>query len=68
MTSFLLDLKHGLRMHLRSPGFALMAILTLALGVGAATAIFSVVNGVALRPLPFRDADRLTVLGYSSRA
>jgi predicted permease len=59
VSSFLLDLKHGLRMQLRSPGFALMAILTLALGVGAATAIFSVVNGVVLRPLPFRDPDRL---------
>ncbi|HXU68901.1 MAG TPA: ABC transporter permease [Polyangia bacterium] len=52
--SLILDFKHGLRILARSPGFAVMAILTLALGVGAATAIFSVVNGVLLKPLPFR--------------
>ena len=57
--SFLLDLKHGLRGLKRAPGFAAMAILTLALGVAAATTIFSVVSGVVLAPLPFRAPDRL---------
>jgi putative ABC transport system permease protein len=57
--SLLLDLKQALRMLRRSPGLALMAIVTLALGVAAATAIFSVVNGVVLRPLPFSQPERL---------
>jgi predicted permease len=59
VATFLLDLKQGLRMLRRAPGFALMATVTLALGVAAATAIFSVVNGVVLRPLPFVAPDRL---------
>jgi predicted permease len=59
VTAFWLDFKHGLRILSRSPAFALMAVLTLALGVGAATAIFSVVNGVILKPLPFRAPERL---------
>ena len=59
VASFILDLKHALRMLLRAPGFALMAIVTLALGVAAATTIFSVVSGVLLEPLPFHRPDRL---------
>ena len=47
----------------KSPGFALEVVLTLALGMGATTAIFSLVEGVLLRPLPFKDADRLVLLG-----
>ena len=56
------DLKIAVRHLLKSPGFAATAVLMLALGIGATTAIFSIVEGVLLRPLPFPHSDRLMVL------
>lgn len=56
------DLKIGARTFLRQPGFSVLAILTLAIGIAANTAMFSVVNGVLLRPLPFVDPDRVVVI------
>src|SRR5438034_2290 len=56
--------RHALRRLVRQPGFSLPVVLTLALGIGATTAVFAVVNGLLIRPLPYRDANRLVALGH----
>src|ERR1700722_7795634 len=56
------DIAHAARMLARNPGFAVAAVLSLAIGIGANTSIFSIIDALLLSPLPYRDADRLVIL------
>ncbi|HET8551807.1 MAG TPA: ABC transporter permease [Gammaproteobacteria bacterium] len=68
MNGFLQDIRFGLRQLAAKPGFAAAAILTLALGIGANTAVFSVLNGYLLKPLPYPHSSRLAAIGVDYTA
>ena len=61
------DIRYGLRAFVRAPAFTTVALLTIALGIGATTAIYSVVNAVILRPLPYPQSDRLVQMWMDNR-
>ena len=65
--SLVQDLRYGVRMLRKNPGFTAVAVLTLAIGIGANTAVFTVLNGVLLRPMPFPEADRLFLVSLTPR-
>src|SRR3954466_5036702 len=68
MNTLLYDLRYGIRMLLKNPGFTFAALITLALGVASSTAIFSVIDGVLLHPLPYPDSENIVVLDPTQRS
>src|SRR3989449_10120858 len=67
LENFIQDLRYGVRMLRRNPLFAGAAVITLGLGLGATLAVFNVVNGVLLRPLPYRDPERINIVWFAVR-
>ncbi len=67
MDSLIQDFRHAIRTLRRSPGFTLIAIITLGLGLAVNTTVFSVINGILLRPLPVPHADQITVLATEQK-
>ena len=67
METLMQDIRYGVRMLMRNPDLMIVAIITLALGIGANTAIFSMVDGILLRPLPVQDPAQITVLAYQQQ-
>ena len=63
MSTFFQDIRFAVRTFMRNPSFTMVAVITMALGIGASTSMFSVVNGVLLRPLPYPESERLVVIG-----
>ena len=61
------DLRYAARTYLRSPGFTILAVTALTIGIGAATAVFALLNAVSLKPLPYPDAERLVALVNTRR-
>ena len=68
MNTLLYDLRYGIRMLLKNPGFTFAALITLALGIASSTAIFSVIDGVLLHPLPYPDSEKIMVLLPAQRS
>src|SRR5678816_3162926 len=66
MTHILRDLKHGIRLLIRKPGFTVVAVVTLALGMGANTAIFTVAHALILKPLPYSNPDELVIVNENN--
>jgi putative ABC transport system permease protein len=68
MNTLLYDLRYGIRMLLKNPGFTFAALITLALGIASSTAIFSVIDGVLLHPLPYPDSENIMVISPTTRS